>query len=136
MILAIFYLSCLSVNWGANTRIDSLRISNQDCLGQLSNSLKFSRSEKPSIINISTDRNQNNISISISDNGIGMNKEFQKQMFQPYKRFYRQDEFEGADLGLTMDKQIIDKHKGEIRCESSEGKGTEFIIVLPLTQVA
>ena len=72
--------------------------------------------------------------VSVIDNGIGIRKEDQEQIFEP---FYQQDnpltkEKSGAGLGLTVAKQIIDKQGGRIWVESEYGKGSRFTFTLPL----
>lgn len=71
--------------------------------------------------------------IRIADNGCGIKKEALPHIFE---RFYKIDSsaaYKGSGLGLTIAKEIILAHKGQIWAESTEGKGSVFIIVLPLT---
>jgi signal transduction histidine kinase len=102
----------------------------------LNNSLKFSLEDTPVVVNIDVVEMLDKIKISVSDNGIGIDKEFHEKMFLPYSRYYRQDEYEGTGLGLTIVKKIIDKHEGNINCKSKEGQGTTFEITLPYRQSA
>ncbi|TWT07187.1 response regulator [Planococcus sp. CPCC 101016] len=70
--------------------------------------------------------------IRISDNGCGINKEALPHIFD---RFYKVDSsagYKGSGLGLAIAKEIILAHKGQIWADSTEGKGSVFIIVLPL----
>lgn len=72
--------------------------------------------------------------ITVSDNGIGIPKDQQANIFN---RFFRADNAkaldpEGSGLGLFIVKTIIGRHGGDMTFESSEGKGTIFHIVLPL----
>jgi len=72
--------------------------------------------------------------VSVSDNGIGIKKEDQKQIFEP---FYQADnsiarERKGTGLGLTLVKEIVEMHGGQIWVESEYGKGSSFIFTLPL----
>lgn len=74
------------------------------------------------------------LKISIQDSGIGIPEDGQKKIFG---RFYRAEnalkvETDGSGLGLYIVKNIIDKHKGKISFSSVEGKGSEFVIQLPL----
>lgn len=75
---------------------------------------------------------ENGISISISDNGTGMNE---TEMSDLWNRYYRgtntQEKPEGSGLGLAIAKQIITLHEGKITVNSKPGVGTEFIISLP-----
>ncbi|MGD1911058.1 MAG: GAF domain-containing protein [Rivularia sp. (in: cyanobacteria)] len=80
---------------------------------------------------ITEDRNR--ILISISDNGLGINKKVRKQMFDPF--FTTKPIGKGTGLGLSISYQIVvDKHGGTLKCNSQPGKGTEFLMEIPLRQ--
>jgi GAF domain-containing protein len=71
------------------------------------------------------------VSISIRDNGSGIPPEIQGKIFDPF--FTTKPVGQGTGLGLSICYQVIVKgHNGDIRCLSQPGKGTEFIIELPL----
>ena len=72
------------------------------------------------------------IKIIIKDSGVGMTPEVKKQIFDPF--FTTKEVGEGTGLGLSISFGIIEQHKGNIDVISEPGKGTEFIISLPLTQ--
>lgn len=67
-----------------------------------------------------------------ADNGIGMSEEFQKRMFEPFAQEAdnARTTFEGAGLGLSIVKKLVDAMGGTIICKSQKGVGTEFHIVL------
>lgn len=69
------------------------------------------------------------ISISIKDNGGGMNPDVQKKIFDPF--FSTKEVGKGTGLGLYLTYSYIEQHQGNIKVTSEEGKGTEFIIELP-----
>lgn len=80
-------------------------------------------------------RTQNNIetvSVHIIDNGTGMDEEVKSKIFDPF--FTTKKAGEGTGLGLSIVYSIIELHKGHIEVKSELGKGTEFIITLPLNQ--
>ncbi|BAZ51077.1 integral membrane sensor signal transduction histidine kinase [Nostoc sp. NIES-4103] len=71
--------------------------------------------------------------ISIKDNGPGITKEVQARLFDPF--FTTKPIGQGTGLGLSISYQIIvDKHQGKINCISAPGKGTEFMIEIPIKQ--
>lgn len=83
------------------------------------------------IIATSIDSLQKTVSISIEDNALGMPPEVQARIFE--QSFTTKAPGKGTGLGLAISYQIIvDKHKGEINCLSTPGKGTKFIITLPI----
>ncbi|HEY9871820.1 MAG TPA: ATP-binding protein [Candidatus Obscuribacterales bacterium] len=85
------------------------------------------------IIRIKTEVSQHNNSVlvRIEDNGVGMSDELTKRVFDPF--FTTKKVGKGTGLGLSISHQIVvEKHGGQLTCISAPGKGTEFIISLPL----
>ncbi len=68
--------------------------------------------------------------VSIRDNGSGIPPQIQNQIFDPF--FTTKEPGKGTGLGLSICYQVINSHQGEIRCLSEVGKGTEFIVELPM----
>jgi signal transduction histidine kinase len=82
-------------------------------------------------IKISTRLINNFICIYIIDNGIGIGKDIQKNIFDPF--FTTKPVGKGTGLGLSITYSIIvERHRGEIKCISRLGEGTEFMIKLPI----
>jgi len=78
----------------------------------------------------------NKIVISVRDQGVGIRKEDQNKIFS---RFYRAGEeltqaVKGSGIGLTIVKQIVESHQGEVTVESNPGKGSIFNVILPISQ--
>ncbi len=75
--------------------------------------------------------------VSVIDNGVGINKEDQKKIFEPFRQLDNPltGEKGGAGLGLAVAKQIIEKHGGKIWVESEYGKGSRFTFTLLLAPV-
>jgi signal transduction histidine kinase len=75
---------------------------------------------------------QNDVVISIKDDGMGMKESVKRRIFEP---FYTTKAIgQGTGLGLSISYGIIEKHNGTIAVKSAPGKGTEFIITLPVKQ--
>ena len=71
------------------------------------------------------------IAIRIADNGPGMTEEVQKKIFDPF--FTTKPVGSGTGLGLSISHQIVvEKHRGQIRCVSAPGQGTELIVEIPV----
>lgn len=69
--------------------------------------------------------------IAIADNGPGMDEETQKRMFDPF--FTTKPTGKGTGLGMAICYQLVtDRHDGQLDCNSTPGKGTEFVIKLPI----
>ena len=76
---------------------------------------------------------KNQVAICIADNGIGMTERIRRQMFDPF--FTTKPVGKGTGLGLSISYQIIvEKHGGQLQCNSAPGQGTEFIIQIPIRQ--
>jgi two-component system, OmpR family, sensor histidine kinase VicK len=101
----------------------------------LSNSVKFTA--KGGIIILEYDfEDENNVKITILDNGIGIPKEFIPELFNKYSKTSRQgtNNEKSTGLGLYISKGIIDQHGGAIKVTSEVGKGTRTKIVLPIIE--
>ncbi len=83
-------------------------------------------------INITTSQQGDRVTIQISDNGCGIPKDKQAKIFDPF--FTTKPVGKGTGLGLSLSYKIIEKHHGSIDLISEEGKGTTFIISLPVMQ--
>lgn len=98
----------------------------------LDNGIKYS--DKAPKLDIFTENFTNYIVVKIQDHGNGMSKTVQKQIFDKFYREHTGDvhNVKGHGLGLAYVKNIVDNHQGEISVESEKGKGSTFIIKLPL----
>lgn len=94
----------------------------------LSNAFKFTNDRGKIHITISIDDGQKNVTITIEDNGLGMSEEHIRHAFD---RFYTGENLTGNGIGLSLSKEFIDLHHGEITLRSEKGQGTRFCIVLP-----
>jgi two-component system nitrogen regulation sensor histidine kinase NtrY len=85
--------------------------------------------DQPSIRLIALEKDQKCI-IQVADNGLGMSKEIQEQIFTPFFTTKKS----GTGVGLTLSKQIMLLHKGQLWVESKEGSGSVFTLAFPLQQ--
>jgi two-component system NtrC family sensor kinase len=84
---------------------------------------------KSGLIEIKTWADNQNIYVSIKDNGCGIPEKNQKRIFEPF--FTTKEVGKGTGLGLSLVYDIIKKHKGQIIVDSEVGVGTKFNITLP-----
>ena len=100
----------------------------------MDNAVKYRNPEKPLDIYMKTWNDDKNLYLSIRDTGIGIKKENLKKIFDKFYRVHTGNlhDAKGFGLGLAYVKKIVDLHKGEIHVESEYGKGTTFIISLPV----
>ena len=98
----------------------------------LDNAIKYSIEEPK--IDIYTENVRNSIILKIRDQGSGMSKAVQKKIFEKFYREHTGDihNVKGHGLGLAYVKRILDDHHATIHVESERGKGSTFIIKLPL----
>jgi two-component system, NtrC family, sensor kinase len=79
-------------------------------------------------VKIKTQREGDEVLISVSDNGIGMSEKVAAKIFQPF--YTTKPPGEGTGLGLSLSYDIIKAHNGKVQVKTKEGEGTEFIITL------
>ncbi|HVI48341.1 MAG TPA: ATP-binding protein [Chitinophaga sp.] len=72
--------------------------------------------------------------ISIEDNGIGFDQTFAERIFLIFQRLHGISEYTGTGIGLAICKKIVDSHNGYIMAYGYPGKGSTFVIILPLMQ--
>ena len=103
----------------------------------LDNAVKYRRDDIPMHLEVaSRDLRDERLEITISDNGIGIARDDLKRIFE---RFYRvntgnRHDVKGFGLGLAYVQKIVKEFGGSITVESELGKGTKFIIILPLSK--
>jgi len=97
----------------------------------LSNAFKFTDDNGQILLKLSKNMTQNLLELKVEDNGIGMDEDACTKAFD---LFYQADagRSKGSGLGLSLTKSIIELHKGTVELQSKKGKGTSFIIHLPL----
>ena len=139
---SLAHLDLLLKSRNVQVKIDFLALSNEVEISKddfinvfvniLENAIKYSN-EKPEI-KIITKNNMDSIIVKIIDNGMGMNSKVMEKIFD---KFYRETkgnihDVKGHGLGLSYVKKIIDLHNGTIYVDSEIGKGSTFVISLPL----
>jgi two-component system phosphate regulon sensor histidine kinase PhoR len=124
----------LSLN-AASDLIDADEVHFSNLVNNLvDNALKYSKENIPPVVKLSTQSNGKKFSIKVEDNGIGMTRDTLKKIFE---RFYRAHtgnihNVKGFGLGLSYVKTMVEAHDGDIKAESTLGKGSTFTVDLPL----
>tara|TARA_R110001583_G_scaffold24456_1_gene89146 strand:+ start:405 stop:1508 length:1104 start_codon:yes stop_codon:yes gene_type:complete len=100
----------------------------------ISNAIKFTK--LGGAINISTISKHNQVEITVSDNGVGMDDEKRKKLFDTSANITSSGTAneKGSGLGLVLCKEFVEKLGGNIWVESEEGKGSDFKFTLPLNK--
>ncbi len=96
----------------------------------IGNALKYSKSGVQVKIQISVTELKDHWQFSISDNGIGIGKEYFDRIFVIFQRLHNKDEFSGTGIGLAITKKVIENHEGKIWLTSEEEKGSTFYFTI------
>jgi signal transduction histidine kinase len=117
---------------GLMASIDEDRI-RQVLINLISNAIQFT--PEGGEIAVTAYRGNNNIIVSVSDNGSGIAPKDQERIFEKFHKV-RDSGSKGAGLGLAISKGIIEAHGGSIRVESEIGNGSTFIFTLPTLRLS
>ena len=103
----------------------------------IDNAIKYSKDDQPTMIRITTESTPKSIVIVIEDNGIGMNKETAKRVFEKFYRAHTGNihNVKGFGLGLSYVKTMVEAHGGDIKVDSVLGRGSTFTLEFPLKKL-
>ena len=116
---------------------DQLRL-NQIYINLLSNAIKYTEQNGRVTVDMKEEDSPKEgcirLTYRVSDTGIGMSKEFMEKLYQPFSRQTdsRVNRIQGTGLGLAITKQMVDLMEGTIDCQSEQGKGTTFTVILDI----
>jgi len=96
----------------------------------IGNAIKFHGKDDPKI-HVSVQENQNEWTFAVKDNGIGIKKKHQKQIFEVFKRLHTRKEYPGTSIGLSICQKIIERHRGKLWVDSNPNTGTTFYFTIP-----
>ncbi|MEM9920732.1 MAG: tetratricopeptide repeat protein [Bacteroidota bacterium] len=97
----------------------------------LSNAIKFHKPNLKPVIKINCEEKQEEFVISIKDNGIGIDPDFQERIFVIFQRLHTRNKYEGTGIGLAICQKIIQRLNGRIWISSKENEGATFFVALP-----
>ncbi|ERM80667.1 hypothetical protein P872_12440 [Rhodonellum psychrophilum GCM71 = DSM 17998] len=92
----------------------------------IENALKYKREMESTEISIHGTEDRTHWIFSVTDNGLGIKKEFKEKIFTIFHRLHQKEEIQGSGIGLAICKKIVENHGGKIWVESEEGKGSSF----------
>ena len=103
----------------------------------LSNAAKYTQENGTVSLEVRTNVKYDHVIIKVKDDGIGIPKDKMKHLFQRfYDGNYRKMKTTGIGLGLALTRDLVYLHSGTIECESEEGKGTTFLVTIPINKEA
>jgi len=111
----------------------------------ISNALKFHRPEEPLVVKVygrftkgrseRTGREspaEAQCRIVVEDNGIGFEEKYAERIFGVFQRLHPRDVYRGTGIGLAICRKIVERHGGTITAESTPGRGSTFVVLLPV----
>jgi PAS domain S-box-containing protein len=124
-----------SVEIGDMPTIDAEQMQMYQLLQNLiSNGLKFHRPDEPPVVKVHGEIHEGICSIFVEDNGIGFDEQYLDRIFVIFQRLHGRFEYEGTGVGLAICRKIVERHGGSITAKSKPGKGSTFIVTLPIKQ--
>ncbi|HEX4924453.1 MAG TPA: ATP-binding protein [Bdellovibrionales bacterium] len=108
----------------------------------INNGLKFHKPGVPPVVRVTAERLTQSpfgrgrpaVLISIEDNGIGFEEKYLDRIFTIFQRLHGRHEYEGTGIGLAVCRKIVDRHGGLLTARSTPGKGSSFLVTLPMGQ--
>jgi len=96
----------------------------------ITNALKYCQADIPTV-RVWATQASDTWTISIQDNGIGIDSQFSDRIFAIFERLHHKDTYSGTGIGLAICKRIVERHGGQIWVNSQEGQGSTFSFTLP-----
>ncbi len=99
----------------------------------ISNAVKYARPQGL-LIRVYSETHDSFCRIYVEDNGIGFDEKFLDRIFSPFQRLHGRSQYSGTGMGLAICRKIAERHSGGITAKSAPGKGSTFIVTLPVKQ--
>ncbi len=98
----------------------------------VSNAIKYRKPDRAPIVEVRVTRTDpSSVQMAISDNGIGFEEKYAKEIFEPFKRLHAMQDYPGNGIGLAICKTIADRYGWSISVASQPGEGTTFFVTFP-----
>jgi len=97
----------------------------------IANALKFVRPGDSPQVKVTATSTEGTVELQVSDEGIGIAPENQARVFELFQRLHVEKDYTGSGLGLSLCRQVVANHGGEIEIRSRPGEGTTFVVRLP-----
>jgi signal transduction histidine kinase len=110
----------------SSSRVDITRL----LQNLMSNAIRFRKKEINPVISLHATEKEKEWLFSMQDNGIGIENEKFKKIFEIFARLHSHEDYEGTGIGLAVCKKVVEQHGGKIWVESEEGKGSNFYFTI------
>lgn len=121
------------INIGKLHRIEGdSRLIEQVMHNLISNAIKYSSKKENPVVEIYSKEKNDEVIFSVKDNGAGFDMKYYDKLFGVFQRLHKQNEFEGAGVGLSIIQRIITKHGGKVWAEGKVGEGATFSFSLTI----
>lgn len=97
----------------------------------IGNAIKYRHPDRDPKVVVSAKEAIGGWELSVTDNGIGIGREYFAKIFELFQRLHRANDYEGTGIGLAVSRKIVEWHGGRIWLDSREGEGTTFYFTLP-----
>jgi light-regulated signal transduction histidine kinase (bacteriophytochrome) len=97
----------------------------------LDNAIKFRQPGSAPRIEVGASRGQGEWTLSVRDAGIGIDPSYHSQIFEPFRRLNRREQYEGNGMGLPVCRRLVEAYGGRVWVESREGEGARFFVAVP-----
>ncbi len=96
----------------------------------IGNGIKYKSPDRNAFVEVTAEATNDGHTITVSDNGIGIEDQYLDQIFSPFKRLHGRSEYEGSGIGLAICRKVVERHGGKIWAESNMSQGTSFKFTL------
>jgi PAS domain S-box-containing protein len=102
----------------------------------IANGIKFRRPDVRPEVHVSARRSHDAWTFAVTDNGIGIERQYLERIFVLFQRLHSRAEYPGTCIGLAICKKIVERHAGTLTVQSEPGRGTTFVFTLPIRGTA
>ncbi len=97
----------------------------------LGNALKFRSPKRSPRVEVDATVRDGQVEFTVTDNGVGIDPAYSEKIFGVFRRLHPERDCDGAGIGLSLCKKIVERHGGRIRVESKPGRGSTFRFTMP-----